>query len=191
MSFFVPTVKELAAYTFANGAECRARHPSWLDEAQQYLVAGFPWATPAARLLDDVGEQQVLWVPYLLRPWCEFLAVGLRAVVTDAASSVTLQLLAADGITVLSLTDIVLGPEDLTTVAAVPTTQQEWNAYPWCAAGSVGWVVPPATGKGALQVSPVNAWTRTFLKLTLGLAAVNDLAVRPFASALQLVAGGP
>lgn len=170
-------------YSVDNCAEARANHPWWINAAQQVLIAGHPWDVAATEEVNFVNV-----VPLILRPWASALAISIKAVLTDEAGTVGISLnVALDAgppatYTQVSLNQIALDHEDLDTVDAAPTTQAEWQAIEWYAAGSLGSSAPSGDTKASLQFTPANEWRDTYLVVSVSNAKVHDIKITPFAS---------
>ena len=178
MTTYIPKQWAIQPYSVSNGTEARAIHPEWIDVSQKYLISGCGWHVPAT-IVDGTSM-----VPVIIPPWVEFIAFGLRAVLTDPAGTVDVTL--EDSTTTkISLTDISLDNTDLT-VTTSPGTLTAWQSIPWYGAGSIGNATPPATGKGSLQIQPVNAWTDAVVKFSWVDCEVHDLFWRFFASSTPL-----
>jgi hypothetical protein len=173
----VPKNWTIPDYTISNGNEARAIHPMWIDQAHNYVISGHDWACPAS-LVDGASP-----IPVLLRPWCEFVAVAVRAVVTDSSTglvSITMYD-EADAVKVSAM-DIELDANDLDPWNPAPASISEWNQIAWCGAGAIGYASPPSAGKGSIQLTPSNSWRRCWLHIDLTDAEIYALRLRCYAS---------
>ncbi len=177
----VPKKWTLPDYTISNGNEARASDPMWIDQAHNYTISGHDWAHPAG-IVDNTSP-----VPVLLRPWCEFVAVAIRGVVTDASTgAVTFTLYDEADAVQISDMDIDLDGNDLDLWSPAPNSLSEWNQVAWYGAGALAYASPPAAGKGSLQVTPSNSWRRCWLHIDTTDAEVFAIRLRSYASPNQI-----
>lgn len=185
MAKFVPKLHTVIDASCPNGTEARFAHPLQIDYAQTYLIGGHDWAQPTGRA--DISADGTHNFPIVLRPWTEYISLAIRACLTDTAGTLVATLYDSADAAKISLMDLSLDSADLSEVAATPTTVAGWQAIPWYGAGSLGYSTPPASGKGALQVSPSNSWVQCYLRLVVADCQVDHFRIRCYSSPSQVV----
>lgn len=190
MAIFVAKERSIQQYAFPNGSEERAQHPRVLDTDQTFLIAGHSWSIPLGVIYGSGGYEgggggQRVDLPLLLRPWTEYIAVGVQGIVTTAGGTVDFAIWNEAFGAKISLQDISLSDNDLGVDTPAPTDLTGWSAISMYGCGSLGYDAP-AGGKGALQVTPSNAWVKCWLRCTLTNAAAHAIYLRTFASPLEI-----
>lgn len=187
MATFVAKERSISLYDFPNCVEARAQHPRSIDTDQTFLISGHSWAVPMSSMYGPAGLATggtTLDIPFLLRPWTEYVAIALQAVVTTAGGTVDMALMNEALGAAISLQNIVLSDNDLG-VNVAPVDLTEWSAVPMHGCGSLGYNAP-AGGKGALQVTPSNSWVKCWLRVVVTDAALHTIYLRTFASPLEV-----
>lgn len=192
MGKYVHQEMVISPWTVPNGADLRPCHPDTVDRGQQHIMAGLPWAVPTvcdvSKAFTKMSPYTPGYVPLILRPWQEFIVLAVRAVCTETDGTVAIALMELGGggtPVALGLNSIALTQAELS-VQAAPTTLPGWQQVPWYGVGALGSSAPAGSGKGCIQLTPVNAWQTAWLEVDVSHAVVHDIAVRTYCSTQPL-----